>query len=120
MVSKSQSKRVAAQKTAARATTRAKIPWGSTPDKSVTVTPETLLSFESPASSNIDGATYNPTTQELVVKFHGGRSYRYHGVPRDLWDAFEDAESKGHFFAARIKGEGFAWEILKGGMTRGR
>lgn len=82
-----------------------------TPVDYLDIIPDPLL-FESPTSSNITGAEYNPTTKELTVKFHGGRSYLYRGVPRDLWDDFDSAESKGSFFAARIRDQGFGGERL--------
>lgn len=82
--------------------------------ETVTVTPdeEGPLSFESPTSSNVLGSEYYPVTRVLRVSFHGGRVYQFTSVPRDLWDDFEAAESKGHFFASRIKDKGFGGERL--------
>ncbi len=40
---------------------------------------------------------------ELTVTFTTGRIYVYRGVPRDLFDAFAAAPSKGTFFNREIR-----------------
>ena len=40
----------------------------------------------------------------LFVTFHDGDTYRYFDVPPEVYDEFLAAESKGGFFAAKIRG----------------
>lgn len=61
------------------------------------------LSFSSPESSNVAGAEYDPSTQQLTVTFKTGKSYGYAPFEEKLWVEFEQAESKGGFFAARVR-----------------
>lgn len=67
------------------------------------------LGFDSPESSTILGARYDEAEKALTVRFKRGKSertastYLYQGVTLDLWAEFCKAESKGHFFATRIR-----------------
>lgn len=57
-------------------------------------------------SSQIQSAGYDAATQTLAVRFHSGKSvYHYQGVPPDVAQAFDEAESKGRFLGASIKGQ---------------
>lgn len=71
------------------------------------LSPETPTSFESPESSNIWGAAYNPDTRQLRVSFKsvhvGVITYTYEAFPTDLWEEFVTAASKGGFFASAIR-----------------
>jgi hypothetical protein len=63
-------------------------------------------SFESPESSTIASACYDNATAVLSVQFKRakGKLDRYdYTVPPELWAEFVAAESKGQFFAARIR-----------------
>lgn len=67
------------------------------------------LSFESPESSTIEGAHYDPTTLTLTVNFKRQEKertaavYIFPDVPPQEWDDFLAAPSKGSFFARRIR-----------------
>lgn len=39
----------------------------------------------------------------LEVTFLSGVRYRYPGVPKEVWDAFQEAESKGSYFYRNIR-----------------
>jgi hypothetical protein len=52
-------------------------------------------------SSNIDSIGHDGTA--LYVKFHGGATYRYRTVDRNLFDELMKAESAGRFFHQYIK-----------------
>lgn len=55
-------------------------------------------------SSFLSGATYDTNLGMLVLKLISGKIYTYYNVPKDVWEAFKNAESKGRFFATFIKG----------------
>lgn len=55
-------------------------------------------------SSNITGYGYNPNTRDLIVEFHGGRTYTYRAVPQDIADGLGSAESAGKYLNENIKG----------------
>lgn len=59
--------------------------------------------IDTPTSSNIIGFGYDPATQELTVKFHGGRSYTYTGVPKHIYTGMKGTDSVGKFFSSKIK-----------------
>ena len=48
-------------------------------------------------------SSYNKETQTLTVTFPNGRSYDYDGVPPDIAEGFERADSKGSFFNANVR-----------------
>ena len=50
-------------------------------------------------SSNIHSIGYDFIEAELFVRFRndGARVYKYPGVPKIVWTAFEQADSKGRF-----------------------
>lgn len=52
-------------------------------------------------SSVIKSIGYNKNV--LVVEFHNGSLYRYNDFPKDLYDMFMAAESKGRFFVKNIR-----------------
>ena len=48
--------------------------------------------------------SHDEATQRLSVTFVSGRRYLYERVPRDIYDAFLRAPSRGAFFNAEIRG----------------
>lgn len=61
------------------------------------------LSFESPESSSLEGASYDPSTRQLTVVFKDGKTYDYPGIDPELWVEFMEAGSKGTYFMRRIR-----------------
>lgn len=63
------------------------------------------LSFESPESSSIRGAWYDPGSQQLHITFQYGDhpTYRYSSVEPALWREFLESKSRGKFMATRIR-----------------
>jgi len=55
-------------------------------------------------STSLKSVGYEPSTRTLEVEFHGGRVYRYVGVPPRRYRALLDAESAGRFLNTEIKG----------------
>jgi hypothetical protein len=55
-------------------------------------------------SSNVEAIGYEDTGMELHVQFLGGGLYVYHDVPREVYDDFMAAPSKGSFLNRVIKG----------------
>lgn len=53
-------------------------------------------------SSNIRSIAHGG--DKLVVEFNTGSKYQYSGVSVQVFRDFQDATSKGEFFAANIKG----------------
>lgn len=60
-------------------------------------------SFNRTDSSLIKGAKYNPTTQEMQIKFFNGRSYKYSGVPAKHYAGMQAAKSAGSYFHKHIR-----------------
>jgi hypothetical protein len=55
-------------------------------------------------SSTIAAVGYDENTGTLEVEFSDGKVYEYQGVPKDVYEAFMNSDSKGRFFAAQIRG----------------
>ena len=55
-------------------------------------------------SSNLAGISYEPNQQVLTVWFLNGSIYNYYDVPQSTWVSFQNADSKGKYLAANIKG----------------
>ena len=68
-----------------------------------------MLLFENVESSTIKEIAHE--NDELYVKFTSGSTYRYKGVPKELFENLKGAESKGKFFATNIKNK-FEYERL--------
>jgi hypothetical protein len=64
-------------------------------------------------SSNIVSVGYDAATQQLAVEFKTGLVYHYADVPASVADDFEQAESKGKFYVANVKGK-FKSELMTG------
>lgn len=54
-------------------------------------------------SSAIEMIGYDPVEPALTVRYRGGRSYLYPGVPEHLYRQLMNAESKGAFMNRYIK-----------------
>lgn len=54
-------------------------------------------------SSNIAAIAYIKEGKQLMVQFNNGAVYAYSDVPEDVYQEFQDATSKGRFFAEHIK-----------------
>ena len=59
---------------------------------------------EKVTSEAIASIGYNEEDATLEVEFAGGGVYDYFDVGPDVWEAFREAESKGAFFSAEIRG----------------
>ena len=55
-------------------------------------------------SSNIRAIGYDSDSQTLEVEFNHGGVYQYAGVPQGEHDGMMNAESKGKYLNANIKG----------------
>ncbi len=50
-------------------------------------------------SSNVAGYDYDADSKTLEIEFRNGSVYQFQGVPQELADQFEQAQSKGSFVA---------------------
>jgi hypothetical protein len=66
------------------------------------------------ASSAIGDIAYDPATSALFITFVDGDRYRYDDVPPAVHRAFLAADSKGRFFAARIR-DGYLYRRVRVG-----
>jgi hypothetical protein len=64
-----------------------------------------MITMKTVESSNIEAIGY--ADQTLAVKFKSGDTYHYNKVPVEVFEAFDEAKSKGSFFASTIR-KGFA------------
>jgi len=55
-------------------------------------------------STTVVSAGYDDGSQQLEIEFHGGRIYRYSGVPRGVYDFLLRARSKGGYVSRMIDG----------------
>lgn len=55
-------------------------------------------------SSNIRAIGYDSDNQTLEVEFNYGAVYQYSGVPQEEHEGMMNAESKGKYLNAQIKG----------------
>ncbi len=61
-----------------------------------------IFEFDSPESSTVIRGEYDWDTCQLLVTFKAGSRYRFK-IPEEMWQEFAMAESKGGYFAARIR-----------------
>ena len=54
-------------------------------------------------SSVIDSVGYDDDSATLMVVFRDGHIYEFHLVPRHVYEAFLEADSKGSFFNEQLK-----------------
>ncbi len=55
-------------------------------------------------STDIRSIGYNPESQTLEIEFNSGGLYQYAGVPEGEHEAMMNADSKGEYLNANIKG----------------
>lgn len=60
--------------------------------------------MKSVKSSHIHSVGYDPQNRMLLVRFKDGTGYRYQNVEPETHADFMKSESKGRFFASRIRG----------------
>ena len=60
--------------------------------------------WERAKSSNLESVGYDPTTQELQVKFRSGAIYRYAAVLQEVYEEFKSLGFSGRFLNSTIKG----------------
>jgi hypothetical protein len=56
-------------------------------------------------SSNLMRVRHDENTSTLEIEFRGGRVYQYFDVPKSIFEALLQADSKGIFFHGQIKGQ---------------
>lgn len=66
---------------------------------------KTPLKLNPVKSSNVDAVGYDAASQTLQVRFKGGKTYDYAGVPAAVNTALNQAESVGRFIAANVVGK---------------
>src|SRR5215211_5427774 len=57
------------------------------------------------ASSSILATGYDQESGTLAITFKGGATYHYEGVPQELAEGLESAESPGTYFRHAIRGQ---------------
>lgn len=62
-------------------------------------------------SSYIDETTYDADLEALYVTFSDGSEWRYNGVPKDTYQRFVSAPSRGSAFHALIRNSYEAEEV---------
>ena len=65
----------------------------------------TALNWVSVVSKALTAAAYDEDEQQLYLKFHSGKVYRYFEFPAYQYDEFLAAESQGRYFQAHIRGQ---------------
>jgi len=60
-------------------------------------------------SSNITAIGYDDETNVLRVEFHGGRTYDYFSVPRNIWEGLIAAPSHGKYLNRNVKSAGYRY-----------
>lgn len=60
--------------------------------------------MSTPESSNVTRFRYEETAQILTVEFNNGSCYDYYDVPDHIFEGMKQADSKGKYLNAEIKG----------------
>ena len=70
------------------------------------------LEWMHPQSSAIHKAAYHKDDQVMIIYFTSNiyKGYIFDEVPKDLWEEFKNAPSKGRFYNTRIKGK-FGYDL---------
>lgn len=63
-----------------------------------------IETMENINSSMLGNIMYNIDTKRLTVVFKNNKEYFYDNVPAEVWKQFNEAESKGKFYAQNIIG----------------
>ena len=63
-------------------------------------------------STSLAAAGYDATKRSLEIEFQSGAIYRYREVPAAVFAELLKAESKGRYFAQRIRGK-FNYELIR-------
>lgn len=70
------------------------------------MSPVPMLDQKPISSSAISHVGYSVKSKILDIKFRdSGNGYRYQQVPIAIWNAFDDASSRGHYYNENIKGK---------------
>ena len=56
-------------------------------------------------SSNVEAIGYDPDNRKLHVRFHSGTTYVYLDVAERVFHEFMEADSKGKYLNANVKGQ---------------
>ena len=64
-------------------------------------------------SSSLDSVGYE--NEVLEIRFDNGGIYRYHGVPAEVHAELMEADSKGRFFNAEVRGAYRFTRLRRGG-----
>lgn len=71
-------------------------------------------------SSNVDQAAYDWEREDLYVQFLSGALYVYRAVPPQIWDDFQNSNSKGMFVWYILRGDGadnvYAYDCIRSGQ----
>lgn len=70
------------------------------------------MELQKVVSSNLSAVGYDTDTNELVVEFNSGMSYKYIDVPFDTYKELMAADSLGTYFNANIRKGGFEYVKL--------
>ncbi len=62
-------------------------------------------------SSSVHAIGYDQDTRTLEIIFYPGRIYQYADVPPEVYEAFLNAESKGHYFSSHIRDRFNYWQL---------
>ncbi len=68
------------------------------------------MTLETVESDVIHAIGYDDETSVLEIIFNSGAIYQYRGVPRQVFDEFMCAESKGNYFQTNIRDEFEFWQ----------
>ena len=65
-------------------------------------------------SSNVEAAAYSPTFGRMFVRYKGGKTYAYDGVPRGVYEGLLAAPSKGQYvyYVLRAKGTDSVYSVI--------
>ncbi len=66
--------------------------------------------LETVESDVIHAIGYDPEIHLLEIIFNDGRIYQYRGVPSEVYEGLQSAESKGRYFQENIRGEFQYWQ----------
>lgn len=68
--------------------------------------------YRAVASNHISSTRYDASSMTLYITFYNGASYKYYGVPKDLYEGMMRSPSHGVFFWENIR-QRFPYELLE-------